>query len=115
MGTIEDKVGDQARTSTPETMTFFRNRAQIDFATLRVCLDNEFVELRPREFKLLALLVQARGRVCRCEKLKISGKEQDSAIGVCVMRIRNAFFCTEIGGETDPIRTVRGDGYAIVM
>jgi two-component system phosphate regulon response regulator PhoB len=72
------------------------------------------IHLGPTEFKLLEFLMQSPGRVYSREQLLdgVWGHDvyiDERTVDVHVGRLRKALNRT---GETDPIRTVRGSGYA---
>ena len=73
------------------------------------------VKLGPTEFKLLEFLLQAPGRVFSREQLLdgVWGRDiyvDERTVDVHVGRLRKAI---NRGRQRDPIRTVRGAGYAL--
>ena len=73
------------------------------------------VHLGPTEFRLLRILMQRPGRVFTREQLLdgVWGRDvyvEERTVDVHVGRLRKAI---NRGGEPDPIRTVRGAGYAL--
>lgn len=87
----------------------------LDPETHRVHRGGEEVRLGPTEFRLLACFMERPGRVFTREALldRVWGREiyvESRTVDVHVGRLRKAL--TEAGGD-DPIRTVRGSGYAL--
>lgn len=87
---------------------------ELDRETHRVKRSEETLHLGPIEFKLLEFLMQAPGRVYSREQLLngIWGNDvyiDDRTVDVHVGRLRKALFQEQ---QPDPIRTVRGAGYA---
>ncbi len=85
----------------------------IDAAKHEVTVDGEPVKLTLTEFKLLAALVAARGRVLTRDQLmdKAMGADvmvTDRAIDVHVTAIRK-----KLGAANWLVRTVRGVGYSV--
>ncbi len=88
---------------------------ELDPETHRVTRDGRQVVLGPVEFRLLAYLLETRGRVASRDQLldRVWGKSSDietRTVDVHVGRLRKALVSK---GETDPIRTIRGVGYAL--
>lgn len=86
----------------------------IDRRTRRVTRAGRDIDLSPTEFKLLAHLMSSPGRVYSRELLLdfVWGREvyiDERTVDVHVGRLRKAI---NRGGQKDPIRTVRGVGYA---
>jgi two-component system phosphate regulon response regulator PhoB len=86
----------------------------LDRASYRVTRRAREVRLGPTEFRLLVYFMENRGRVLSRQQLLdgvwgrdigIDGRTVDVHVG----RLRKALVC---GQEADPIRTVRGAGYA---
>jgi two-component system phosphate regulon response regulator PhoB len=87
----------------------------LDRETRRVQRRGRDVHLGPTEFRLLEYLMQSAGRVFSREQLLdgVWGRDvyiDERTVDVHVGRLRKAV--TE-EGEADPIRTVRGSGYAL--
>ncbi|ESW61257.1 MAG: chemotaxis protein CheY [Rhodobacter sp. CACIA14H1] len=88
---------------------------RLDTETHRVHRGGTEVKLGPTEFRLLACLMERPGRVFTRESLldRVWGRDiyvETRTVDVHVGRLRKAL--TE-GGADDPIRTVRGSGYAL--
>lgn len=87
----------------------------VDTAEHRVYRDGHAVALGPTEFRLLSTLIEKPGRVWSREQLldHVWGRDiyiETRTIDVHVGRLRKALM--QHGGS-DPIRTVRGAGYAL--
>ena len=87
----------------------------VDLASHRVTRDGESVQLGPKEYGLLAALLERPGRVLSRERLLdlVWGRDihvETRSVDVAVRRLRQAL--NQTGGR-DLIRTVRGAGYAI--
>jgi two-component system phosphate regulon response regulator PhoB len=87
----------------------------LDPETHRVHRAGNTLKLGPTEFRLLATLLEKPGRVFSREQLldRVWGRDiyvDSRTVDVHVGRLRKAL-CT-FGGE-DPLRTVRGAGYAL--
>lgn len=87
----------------------------LDGETHRVTRAGAEVKLGPTEFRLLSTLMERPGRVWTREQLldRVWGREvyvDTRTVDVHVGRLRKALRTT--GGE-DPLRTVRGSGYAL--
>jgi two-component system phosphate regulon response regulator PhoB len=104
------------RRAVPERVSDVLQRGDIvlDRAAHRVTRRTREVRLGPTEFKLLAYFMENAGRVLSRQQLLdgvwgrdafIDGRTVDVHVG----RLRKALIR---GSETDPIRTVRGAGYA---
>jgi two-component system phosphate regulon response regulator PhoB len=111
------RVGALLRRSSPErvadVLTF--GDIEIDREKKRVSRAGRSVELGPTEFRLLEFLMQRPGRVFSREQLLdgVWGSDiyiDERTIDVHVGRLRKAL---NLGYSTDPIRTVRGSGYAL--
>lgn len=94
--------------------TLQRGDVVLDRAAHRVMRRTREVRLGPTEFKLLAFFMENAGRVLSRQQLLdgvwgrdafIDGRTVDVHVG----RLRKALIR---GGDSDPIRTVRGAGYA---
>jgi two-component system phosphate regulon response regulator PhoB len=88
---------------------------EIDREKKRVSRGGREVELGPTEYRLLEFLMERPGRVFSREQLLdgVWGSEvyiDERTVDVHVGRLRKAL---NRGRETDPIRTVRGAGYAL--
>ena len=88
---------------------------QLDAAAHRVTRAGRALHLGPTEFRLLAALMERAGKVWSREALldRVWGRDiyvDSRTVDVHVGRLRKTL-CA--GGEADPIRTVRGAGYAI--
>ena len=88
---------------------------EVDLSRHKVTAQGETVELGPIEFKLLVSLIEHPGRVWSREQLldRVWGTDiyvETRTVDVHVGRLRKKLAA---GGLTDPIRTVRGFGYAL--
>lgn len=111
------RVRGQMRRTRPasqgETLTF--DDITLDAGTHRVTRGVRNVKLGPTEFRLLATLIEKPGRVWSREQLldRVWGRDiyvDTRTVDVHVGRLRKAL-CAN--GEGDPLRTVRGAGYAL--
>ncbi|MFZ5710591.1 MAG: phosphate regulon transcriptional regulator PhoB [Pseudomonadota bacterium] len=111
------RVRGQMRRTRPasqgETLTF--GDITLDAGTHRVTRGVRNVKLGPTEFRLLATLIEKPGRVWSREQLldRVWGRDiyvDTRTVDVHVGRLRKAL-CAN--GEGDPLRTVRGAGYAL--
>ena len=87
----------------------------LDAETHRVTRDGEAIKLGPTEFRLLSTFMEKPGRVWSREQLldRIWGRDiyvDTRTVDVHIGRLRKAL--CQHGGE-DPVRTVRGAGYAL--
>ena len=87
----------------------------MDIARHKVSRNGADVHLGPTEYKLLKTLMEKPGRVFSRESLqdKVWGRDvyiEARTIDVHIRRLRKAL---NEGDQPDPIRTVRGEGYAI--
>lgn len=87
----------------------------LDAASHRVHRDGKILKLGPTEFRLLATFLEKPGRVWSREQLldRVWGRDiyvDTRTVDVHVGRLRKAL-CTH-GGQ-DPLRTIRGAGYAL--
>ncbi|WP_319823678.1 phosphate regulon transcriptional regulator PhoB [Thalassovita sp.] len=87
----------------------------LDSETHRVTRDGQELKLGPTEFRLLSTLIEKPGRVWTREQLldRVWGRDiyvDTRTVDVHVGRLRKAL--TVHGGD-DPVRTVRGAGYAL--
>ena len=88
---------------------------QLDSETHRVTRDGELLKLGPTEFRLLSTFIEKPGRVWSRDQLldRVWGRDiyvDTRTVDVHVGRLRKAL--TANGGN-DPVRTVRGAGYAL--
>ncbi|RMH40603.1 MAG: phosphate regulon transcriptional regulatory protein PhoB [Alphaproteobacteria bacterium] len=88
---------------------------ELDAARHRVSRGGTEIHLGPTEFRLLALLIEHPGRVWTRDQLldRVWGRDvyvDTRTVDVHVGRLRKAL---RAGGGGDPIRTVRGAGYAL--
>jgi len=88
---------------------------RLDGESHRVYRDNKMVKLGPTEFRLLATFMERPGRVWSREQLldRVWGCEiyvETRTVDVHIGRLRRAL--SAAGGD-DPLRTVRGAGYAL--
>jgi two-component system phosphate regulon response regulator PhoB len=87
----------------------------VDLATRKVRRGGRAIHLGPTEFRLLTTLMERPGRVLNRAQLLdlVWGHDvhvEDRTVDVHIRRLRKALNAT---GEPDPVRTVRGTGYAI--
>ena len=87
----------------------------LDAETHRVTRGGETVKLGPTEFRLLSTFMEKPGRVWSREQLldRVWGRDiyvDSRTVDVHIGRLRKAL--TKTGGD-DPLRTVRGAGYAL--
>jgi two-component system phosphate regulon response regulator PhoB len=87
---------------------------ELDREKKRVSRDGQAVDLGPTEFRLLEFLMERPGRVFSREQLLdgVWGNEiyiDERTVDVHVGRLRKVI---NRGHDADPIRTVRGAGYA---
>jgi two-component system phosphate regulon response regulator PhoB len=88
---------------------------KLDRATRRVSRGGREIALGPTEYRLLESMLESAGRVLTRPQLldRVWGNAaeiDERTVDVHVGRLRKALMQ---GGESDPIRTVRGAGYAI--
>jgi two-component system phosphate regulon response regulator PhoB len=88
---------------------------QLDAETHRVTRGGKVLKLGPTEFRLLATLIERPGRVWTREQLldRVWGRDiyvDTRTVDVHVGRLRKAMMAE---GGNDPLRTVRGTGYAL--
>ena len=111
------RVRSQLRRSRPtmagQVMVF--EDIQLDSETHRVTRDGEQLKLGPTEFRLLSTFIEKPGRVWSRDQLldRVWGRDiyvDTRTVDVHVGRLRKAL--TAHGGN-DPVRTVRGAGYAM--
>ncbi|SMX31221.1 phosphate regulon transcriptional regulator PhoB [Octadecabacter ascidiaceicola] len=87
----------------------------LDGETHRVTRDNAELKLGPTEFRLLAMFMENPGRVWSRDLLldRVWGRENyvdTRTVDVHIGRLRKIL---KSNGGTDPVRTVRGAGYAL--
>lgn len=87
----------------------------LDSETHKVSRDNKPLKLGPTEFRLLSTFMEKPGRVWSREQLldRVWGRDiyvDTRTVDVHIGRLRKAL--TQHGGQ-DPVRTVRGAGYAL--
>lgn len=111
------RVRTNLRRSRPSTVGVVLNFQDIrlDSETHRVYRGEQVVSLGPTEFRLLATFMEKPGRVFSREQLldRVWGRDiyvETRTVDVHVGRLRKAL--CQFGGE-DPLRTVRGVGYAL--
>lgn len=111
------RVRSQLRRSRPtmtgQVMTY--EDIALDSETHRVTRNGEILKLGPTEFRLLSTFIEKPGRVWSRDQLldRVWGRDiyvDTRTVDVHVGRLRKAL--TTFGGS-DPIRTVRGAGYAL--
>jgi two-component system phosphate regulon response regulator PhoB len=105
------------RRASPEKTAHVLTFADIalDRERKRVSRAGRVVELGPTEFRLLEFLLERPGRVFSREQLLdgVWGNSvyiDERTVDVHVGRLRKALI---VGNEADPVRTVRGSGYAL--
>jgi two-component system phosphate regulon response regulator PhoB len=110
------RVGALLRRAHPERVanTLTRGDIELDRAKRRVLRGARELKLGPTEFRLLEFLMQRPGHVFSREQLldSVWGRDvyiDERTVDVHVGRLRGAL---NMHAETDPIRTVRGAGYA---
>ncbi len=111
------RVRTQLRRTRPSTMGEVLEFQDItlDPETHRVHRDGGLLKLGPTEFRLLTTLMEKPGRVWSREQLldRVWGRDiyvDTRTVDVHVGRLRKAL-CAQ--GGNDPVRTVRGAGYAL--
>ena len=111
------RIRTQLRRSRPATQGEVLEYGDItlDAETHRVTRDGKLVKLGPTEFRLLSTFLERPGRVFSREQLldRVWGRDiyvDTRTVDVQVGRLRKAL-CVHGGG--DPLRTVRGAGYAL--
>ena len=113
MARIKTQLRRVRPSSVGQTLTF--EDIELDAETHRVTRGGREIKLGPTEFRLLSTFMEKRGRVWPREQLldRVWGRDvyvDTRTVDVHVGRLRKAL--TQFGGE-DPIRTVRGTGYAL--
>jgi two-component system phosphate regulon response regulator PhoB len=111
------RVRAMLRRSKPEKISTLLSAGDIDLdrETHRVRRSGREIKLGPTEFKLLEFLMQSPGRVFSREQLLdgVWGRDiyvDERTVDVHVGRLRKSI---NRGRQRDPIRTVRGAGYAL--
>jgi two-component system phosphate regulon response regulator PhoB len=111
------RVRSQLRRVRPTTVgqTLAYDDILLDAETHRVSRDGAAVKLGPTEFRLLSTFMEKPGRVWSRDQLldRVWGRDiyvDTRTVDVHVGRLRKALTAT---GGTDPVRTVRGAGYAL--
>ncbi len=111
------RVAALLRRAVPERVSDALSRGDItlDRAAHRVTRGAREVPLGPTEFRLLEALLESSGRVLSREQLidRVWGSASeidDRTVDVHIGRLRKALIR---GNQADPIRTIRGAGYAI--
>ena len=111
------RVGALLRRSSPERVAdvLSYGELELDREKKRVSRNGEPIELGPTEFRLLEFLMERPGRVFSREQLLdgVWGRDvyiDERTVDVHVGRLRKAI---NRGHVDDPIRTVRGAGYAL--
>ncbi|WP_420010641.1 phosphate regulon transcriptional regulator PhoB [Tateyamaria sp.] len=111
------RVRSQLRRVRPSTVGLRLEYQDIvlDAETHKVSRDGNALKLGPTEFRLLSTFMEKPGRVWSREQLldRVWGRDiyvDTRTVDVHIGRLRKAL--TQFGGE-DPVRTVRGAGYAL--
>ena len=111
------RVGALLRRASPERIADILSFGdlELDREKKRVSRAGRDVDLGPTEFRLLEFLMERPGRVFSREQLLdgVWGRDvyiDERTVDVHVGRLRKAL---NRGHEDDPIRTVRGSGYAL--
>jgi two-component system phosphate regulon response regulator PhoB len=111
------RVGALLRRSSPERIADILSfgELQLDREKKRVSRSGQAIDLGPTEFRLLEFLMERPGRVFSREQLLdgVWGRDvyiDERTVDVHVGRLRKAL---NRGHADDPIRTVRGAGYAL--
>lgn len=87
---------------------------EIDLAKHRVTRDGQSIHLGPTEYRLLKTLMERGGRVLSRGQLLdlvwgVNIDVEERTVDVHIRRLRKAL---DVGNSNDPIRTIRGAGYA---
>jgi two-component system phosphate regulon response regulator PhoB len=111
------RVRTQLRRARPSTVgqTLLFDDIIMDSETHKVTRDGSDIKLGPTEFRLLATFIEKPGRVWSRDQLldRVWGRDiyvDTRTVDVHVGRLRKSL-CTH--GGNDPLRTVRGVGYAL--
>lgn len=117
LGELLARVRAQLRRARPSTVgqVLHHEDISLDAETHRVVRGGANLRLGPTEFRLLAALMERPGRVWSREQLldRVWGREMEvdtRTVDVHVGRLRKSLMAE---GGPDPIRTVRGAGYAL--
>ena len=117
LGELLARVRAQLRRARPSTVgqVLHHEDIALDAETHRVVRAGANLRLGPTEFRLLAALMERPGRVWSREQLldRVWGREMEvdtRTVDVHVGRLRKSLMAE---GGSDPIRTVRGAGYAL--
>ncbi|HUV32687.1 MAG TPA: phosphate regulon transcriptional regulator PhoB [Devosiaceae bacterium] len=117
MPELKARIGALLRRSSPQLLSNTLRAGEIELVreTHRVRRGDREVHLGPTEYRLLEYLMQSPGRVYSREQLLDAVWGQDTyvderTVDVHIGRLRKAI---NRGGSRDPIRTVRGAGYAL--
>lgn len=117
VGELMARIKGQIRRSRPASQgeVLEYNDISLDSETFRVLRSGHPVKLGPTEFRLLTTFMEKPGRVFSREQLldRVWGRDiyvETRTVDVHVGRLRKAL--CERGGD-DPLRTVRGAGYAL--
>jgi two-component system phosphate regulon response regulator PhoB len=86
---------------------------RMDREACRVTRSGRDIQLAPTEYRLLEMLLANKGRLLSRSQLidRVWGHDEEideRTVDVHIGRLRRAIIC---GTESDPIRTVRGEGY----
>ncbi len=113
MARIKTQLRRVRPSSVGQTLTF--EDIELDAETHRVTRGGREIKLGPTEFRLLSTFMEKRSRVWPREQLldRVWGRDvyvETRTVDVHVGRLRKAL--AQFGGD-DPIRTVRGTGYAL--
>jgi two-component system, OmpR family, phosphate regulon response regulator PhoB len=111
------RVGALLRRANPEKVgsVLAFGELEMDREKRRVSRDGRSIELGPTEYRMLEFLMERPGRVFSREQLLdgVWGRDKyidERTVDVHIGRLRKAL---NRRGEIDPIRTVRGAGYAL--
>lgn len=111
------RIGALLRRAAPERIsdTLSHGDVSLDRASHKVTRGDREISIGPTEYRLLEALLESPGRVLSRNQLidRVWGSASeidDRTVDVHVGRLRKALIR---GNEPDPIRTVRGAGYAI--
>jgi DNA-binding response OmpR family regulator len=85
----------------------------VDFDKRRVAVDGKTVDLRPRDFDVLTVLISHRGQALSSEQLIDLAWDDRSWVARDRMRYALARLKYDLGwtGQNGPIETIRGVGY----
>ena len=111
------RVAALLRRASPEKITGVLEfgDVRVDREKRRVLRAGRTIELGPTEYRMLEFLMERPGRVFSREQLldAVWGRNKfidERTVDVHIGRLRKALIA---GGESDPIRTVRGAGYSL--